>query len=114
MFGVAGLAPRAGVPRVGVAIALALVGVVGALAIVVAPALGSRIYRGWMLSALPMSWTVSRLALGVVYYVVLTPIGLLLRATGYDPLALRSDPTATSNWIKRDRPRDPDRYFRQF
>src|SRR5690242_7923446 len=32
------------------------------------------VYVGWMAAAFPIGWTTSRVALGVVFYVVLAPI----------------------------------------
>ncbi len=40
----------------------------------------------------------SRILLGIFYFVVVTPFGLLVRATG-DPLSLRK--TKATNWIAR-------------
>lgn len=37
----------------------------------------------------------------LVFFVVLTPLGFLLRALGADYLARRSDPDTTSYWISR-------------
>jgi len=38
------------------------------------------------------------------YFTTVTPIGLLLRALGKDPLRLRFDGTAESYWIDRRPP----------
>jgi hypothetical protein len=37
----------------------------------------------------------------LVFFVVLTPLGFLLRAMGTDYLARRSEPNAPSYWISR-------------
>jgi hypothetical protein len=44
---------------------------------------------------------VGTLALGVLFFCVLTPIGLVLRFTGRDRLRLRLDRRAPSYWIAR-------------
>jgi len=44
------------------------------------------------------------LILAVVFFVVLTPLGLLLRAVGRDPLKLRRDSSVKSFWIDRTPP----------
>ena len=67
-----------------------------------------------MLAAVPIGWTLSHLVLGAVYYGVFTPIGLVMRLLGHDPLERRFDPTATSYWIERTDRSDPARHFRQF
>ena len=50
----------------------------------------------------------------ITFYVVMTPVGLLLRLLGYDPMHRRMDKTVESYWIKREPVTDPGRYFRQF
>ena len=44
---------------------------------------------------------VSPLVLGLLFYVTVTPIALLMRVLGKDPLRLRRDPDAASYWIVR-------------
>ena len=77
------------------------------------PPLRRPLYVGWVYAALPIGWTVSHLLLGIIYYIVITPIGLLMRLFGYDPLHRRFDRQAKSYWIRRDEPLDSQRYFRQ-
>ena len=52
--------------------------------------------------------------LGLIYYLVLTPIGLLMRVFGKDPMRRRLDRTAESYWIERDEAAASERYFKQF
>jgi hypothetical protein len=52
--------------------------------------------------------------LALVYYGWITPIGLLIRLFGYDPMRRRLDRTAKSNWIRRKPIKNVDRYFRQY
>jgi hypothetical protein len=77
------------------------------------PALRRPLYLSWMYAALPIGWTVSHLLLGIIYYIVITPIGVLMKLLGYDPLHRRFDRQARSYWIRRDQTIDPRRYFRQ-
>jgi hypothetical protein len=72
------------------------------------------LYLGWMYAAFPIGWTVSHLILAIVYYVVLTPIGIILRLAGRDPLQRSFDETATTYWIQRPDSPGPGRYFKQF
>ena len=44
-----------------------------------------------------LAFVTTRLVLGIVFFVVLTPIGLVKRATGWDPLRRRS-PSQSSYW----------------
>ncbi|MBF0179436.1 MAG: hypothetical protein HQM03_05335 [Magnetococcales bacterium] len=45
---------------------------------------------------------VSPMVMAVVFFVVVTPIALLMRLLGKDPLRLKKDPAARSYWIVRD------------
>lgn len=47
------------------------------------------LYRGWMLFGGVMGHLNSRLILGVIFFVLFTPIGLLMRLFGKDPLGLK-------------------------
>ena len=40
--------------------------------------------------------------LGLLYAVVFTPMGMLMRMAGKDPLRLKKQPQAASYWIPRD------------
>jgi hypothetical protein len=60
--------------------------------------------RVWTKFGFLLHRIVSPLALGVLFFLVVTPTGLLMRLFGKDPLRLRFDPTADSYWIKRDPP----------
>lgn len=42
-----------------------------------------------------------RVVLFLLFFLVLTPLGILLRALGKDYLALRKEPNATTYWISR-------------
>lgn len=65
-------------------------------------------------AALPIGLVVSYAILGVIYYLVLTPVGLVLRLRGYDPLNRTFHPQADTYWVERETPADTNRYFRQF
>lgn len=95
----------------GVVLAAALaVGTIG----FVKPPFMRAIYVGWMIAVFPIGWVVSHVVLGVVFFLVMTPIGLLMRAMGRDPMERAFDRTATSYWQPRDTTTDVARYFRQF
>lgn len=51
--------------------------------------------RLWMKLAEALSYVSSRIILAIVFFLVLTPIGLIKRATGWDPLQRRSGPRDT-------------------
>jgi len=70
------------------------------------------VYSVWMACALPVGIAVSVVLVGLVYFAVLTPIGLALRLCGRDAMARQ--PTHGSDWIDRPPPPAASRYYRQF
>ena len=60
------------------------------------------VYRIWMLLAYFIGGIVSRVILTVLYYVVLTPTGLVLRLFGKDVLDQRFEKDKESYWVKKD------------
>ena len=103
---------RLDAPRVGAGLWVA--GGTLALIYLVLPRLRRAIYLAWLYAAYPIGWTISHLLLLFVYYAILTPIGLLLRLAGKDPLERRQDRSAPSYWSRRDQDQDVKSYFRQF
>lgn len=94
--------------------AVGALGVSGMLAMLASRAVATRLYRGWMFAALPIGWTFSHIILGAVFYLVITPIGLILRLLGYNPLMPQPDRAAPTYWLDHPQEKDPKRYFRQF
>lgn len=78
------------------------------------PALRPTIFTAWMALIFPIGWLISHLLLTLVFYLVVFPIGLLMRALRYDALNRKFSPGAHSYWIKRQIEQDPKKYFRQF
>lgn len=78
------------------------------------PALVRPVYLAWMALAFPIGWTVSHLLLGFIFYAIITPIGLLVRTFGHDPMEREFEPEAASYWVEHRTGGDPSRYFRQF
>ncbi len=72
--------------------------VLGGLAV---PARLGPVYRGWMAVALVISKVTTPIFMAVVYFLVLTPTGLLLRVAGRNPLRRSED--AETDWIWRER-----------
>ena len=61
-----------------------------------------------------IGWILSSVVLAVLYCPVLTPIGVLLRLTGYDPMKRRFDRKAKTYWLARNPDTEMERYFKQF
>ena len=72
------------------------------------------IFLGLSLAGWPIGWVVSHIVLGVVYYLVVTPIGLALRLAGRDPMGRTFDRAAKSYWTERPPVGETARYFKQY
>ena len=59
------------------------------------------IYMVWMIFALIFGWIMTRVILGIVFYFIITPIGLLTRLLGEDFLGLRIT-NSNSFWNQRN------------
>ncbi len=73
----------------------------------VAPRVLKPVYRVWMLLAFAMGFVMTRVLLTAVFFGVVTPIALLRRALGHDPMRRQRDPAATTYWIARTPSDDP-------
>lgn len=103
-----------GVVRLFAVVMLVGAGVTGGVASLASARAGLAAYRAWMLGALPIGWTISRVVMGAAYYGVITPIGVIMRLLGRDALSLRFDRSAESYWVVRRRGTDAGRYLRQW
>jgi Saxitoxin biosynthesis operon protein SxtJ len=71
------------------------------------PAALAPLNRVWMRFGMLLHRIVSPAVLGVMFFVVVTPMGLVMRALGKDPLRLRFNREALSYWIDRQPPGPP-------
>lgn len=65
------------------------------------PILLKPIYILWMTFAVMLGWVMTRLILSIVFYFIMTPIGLITRLLGEDFLALKKS-NSGSYWNNRD------------
>ena len=74
------------------------------------------IYSLWVGFSVILGYFISRALLTIIFVVVLTPTGLIMRLVGKDPMDRKWDPTAESYWIKREdgRSANLERYEKQF
>lgn len=79
---------------------LLLAGAVLLLIALAVPGWARRFHVGWMRFAGALGYVNTRVILVVVYYLVLTPVGTLLRLMRKDPLQRRTRPR-DSYWIPR-------------
>ena len=79
------------------------------------PSVLAPLNRLWLRFGLLLHKIVSPLVLGIMFYLVITPIGLLLRSFGKDPLRVAFDKQASSYWIERVPPGpSPESFKDQF
>ena len=95
-------------PGIGPGIGLGLGAVYAAV-----PALRRPIFRGWLWLAFPIGWVISHLLLAGVFFLTVTPIALLMRWVGRDPLDRTLDPDAPSYWEAYDPQGPASRYYHQ-
>ncbi len=94
---------------------LLLAGVALAVAGQFAPFLLSPLNRLWMALGHLLGRIVSPLIMGLIFFGVVTPIAIIARWRGVDPMRRRFDPAATSYWIERQPPGpDPATMERQW
>ena len=63
------------------------------------------IYKPWMMVGHGLGWINTRLILGVVFYIMVTPIGILRRWLGKDPMGRRLRPDLSSyRTLRKPRP----------
>jgi len=89
-------------------------GLCASVAGLLVPAIGRMVFLAWMYTTYPMGWAISHLMLAVIYYGVMTPIGLLMRLVRRDPLRLQFDRSVDTYWTERSPAPDIDTYFRRF
>ena len=73
------------------------------LAGLLAPMLLKPFNKIWMGFSIILGFITSRIILIVLFYLIITPIALVFRLTGKDPLDLKFSKKANSYWIKRDK-----------
>ncbi len=77
----------------------------GVLALL-APRLLRPVHKLWMKIADALAWFNTRVLLGVIYFLVMTPTGIVMRLLGRDPLDRRLK-DRPSYWVVRKRHPDP-------
>ena len=89
----------------------AIAGIIS-IAGLVFPPLIRPIFVGLILLTYPIGWVVSHVLLGLIFYGIVTPIGIILRITGHDPLQINT-PLGNSLWKSPTGKTDPGSYLRQ-
>jgi hypothetical protein len=71
-------------------------------------------YQVWHVITFPVGWFVSHLLLGVIFFLLITPLAVLLRLLGKDAMQRKFDRNASSYWETKVGERKGSDYFRQF
>lgn len=72
------------------------------------------VYVVWMTLVFPIGWVVSHLCMALVFYGVVTPIGVFKRNWSGDPMERQIDRDCESYWQARQPAKSSESYFRQF
>lgn len=73
------------------------------------------INKVWMILAVLMGWVMTRVILSILFFLVLTPIGIIAKISGKKFLSLNRNKNVNSYWEKRKETKFlPENYERQF
>lgn len=70
----------------------------------IAPASLKPIYRGWMAIGAVLGWINTRIILGVMFFVMFFPAGLLMKIAGKDPMRRKLDTEAKTYRVNNTPP----------
>jgi hypothetical protein len=70
--------------------------------------------KAWMKLAEALSFVTTRIILGIVFFLIVTPIGVVKRLFGWDPLSRRAGSSASYWQPYSDRQRDPRHYEKMY
>jgi hypothetical protein len=91
--------------------ATAVVAVVATLTAMIRPRWFRGFYRGGMTVSFHIGQVIGKVLLTLFFFLLVTPMGLLLRLLGKDLLRLQRKPGETSGWHPARNSRDFDRMF---
>jgi hypothetical protein len=67
------------------------------------PSILRPVYKVWMAIAVVMNFIMTRVIMAVIFYLIVTPIGLIASLTGKKFLDVKIDKSAKSYWIVREK-----------
>ena len=100
--------------RESVALGFAGVGGVAAVLSLVYPRANKPLFIGLSVAAFPIGWVLSHVIMAILFFGIITPIGLVMRAIGRDPLDNRYADGAQTYWSPCRANRPSETYFKQF
>lgn len=78
------------------------------------PKANQPVYIGLAILSYPIGFVLSYVIMGTLYFLIITPTGLVMRLIGHDPLDRKIEPERESYWHDCRAPRPKEHYFRQF
>ena len=72
------------------------------------------VYLGLTIASYPIGFVLSHLIMGTLFFGMITPVGIIMRIIGRDPLERTIDREAESYWVDCRPAREKESYFRQF
>ena len=100
--------------RTGVAACLGALGVVSGAFSLTCPRANLPLFVVLSVIAFPIGFVLSYVILGLLFYGVITPAGLVLRLLGKDPMARRRDRSVQTYWIDTQDEKPDSTYLRQY
>ena len=97
-----------------------VVGVFGGLAVysgvfgLIFPKAVLPVYLGLTVVSYPIGFVLSYLIMGTLFFGLITPVGIIMKIIGRDPLERKLDPDAESYWLDCRPERGKESYFRQY
>jgi hypothetical protein len=80
----------------------------------VTPPIARPVYVAWYAVACAIGFVVGNVALAAIYFLLFTPVGLVLRAMNRRSFRKNFDRAATTYWRDAKPPAEPAHYYRQF
>ena len=91
------------------------IGVVFLVLALLAPMILKPLNKIWMSFSIILGWIMTRVILTVLFYLAITPIGLLIKLFRKDFLELKIDKSKSTYWQKREKKKfNPIDFDRQF
>ena len=82
---------------------------------ILTPSVLKPLYWPWMIFATILGWIMTRVILGTLYYLVITPIGLMVRVFGLLSINVKWQTDKESYWNKKEeKERNKKTYEKQF
>ena len=82
---------------------------------ILSPILLKPLFLIWMSLALIIGYIMTRVMLSLIYILIFTPVGLVIRLLRKDPLKEKFHPHATTYWIPKERKKfSPENAEKQF